>query len=714
VERLTDILVRIEGDERVVALARALGEGRRAVATGAVGSSPVFCAAALARRTGRPVVMVVAHLDDADEALDECRGLGLPAWRLPALEALPGESGVSLDLFAERLGVVRDVLALGDGPGLVTAPGLVIAPIQALMQGVPAPAKLESLVRTIRKGEEHDLAGLIRWLDGAGYRRVEAVEEPGDFAVRGGILDVFAPGTSDELADPAGPVLTGAAVRLDFFGDTIDQCREIDLETMGSDRSVGGVRLVCVDVKAAGAEDGAVNFLELLPRRCVGVLVETMEVVEQGRGYFERLIDSKGMFGPPAVLRILEQRFHALAELNQFSGGATSADERVELAVAALPTFSRDAQQAVGELAQMALEGRGAVIVACQKEAEAQRLGELVAEFGGAAQGRIGSLVGYVHRGFAWDEGGSGGFTLVPYHELLGRFTTRRRQGRIQSGRAMDTFLDLQVGDYVVHQDHGIARFSGLTQMKPRELPGASRTQLLSEKKPAPDRKSGEQRAGELEEFLTLEFAGRAGFTSRRRRSTRSRSTSAGSPASRPSPPWAGSAGRTRRSASPRASRTWPRNCCACGRRASTCRGCSTRPTPRGRRSSRPSSLRPKPRTSSRPSARDQEGHAEPAPMDRLICGDVGFGKTELAIRAAFKACEFGKQVAVLVPTTVLAEQHERTFKEPLCRLPVPDREHLTLQERQGGRRDARRAPEGPCRRDHRHAPAPVAGCPVQ
>jgi transcription-repair coupling factor (superfamily II helicase) len=664
VERLTDILVRIEGDERVVALARALGEGRRAVATGAVGSSPVFCAAALARRTGRPVVMVVAHLDDADEALDECRGLGLPAWRLPALEALPGESGVSLDLFAERLGVVRDVLALGDGPGLV------IAPIQALMQGVPAPAKLESLVRTIRKGEEHDLAGLIRWLDGAGYRRVEAVEEPGDFAVRGGILDVFAPGTSDELADPAGPVLTGAAVRLDFFGDTIDQCREIDLETMGSDRSVGGVRLVCVDVKAAGAEDGAVNFLELLPRRCVGVLVETMEVVEQGRGYFERLIDSQGMFGPPAVLRILEQRFHALAELNQFSGGATSAEERVELAVAALPTFSRDAQQAVGELAQMALEGRGAVIVSCQKEAEAQRLGELVAEFGGGAQGRIGSLVGYVHRGFAWDEGGSGGFTLVPYHELLGRFTTRRRQGRIQSGRAMDTFLDLQVGDYVVHQDHGIARFSGLTQMKPRELPGASRTQLLSEKKPAPDRKSGEQRAGELEEFLTLEFAGRSRLHVPVTQIDKVQKYVGGFGGK---PPLSMLGGERWKNQKQRVAESVK------DLAAEMLRVRAAREHMPGVQYAGDTAWQkefeaefPYTETEDQLTALGaiKKDMQSPRPMDRLICGDVGFGKTELAIRAAFKACEFGKQVAVLVPTTVLAEQHERTFRSRFAGYP--------------------------------------------
>lgn len=672
---IADILGAVERDPGIVKLADSLAKGRRAVATGVVGSSPAFCAAALSRRSGRPAVMVVAHLDDADEALDEICAMGIPALRLPALEALPGESGVSLDLFAERLGVVRDVL------GLEQKPAVVIAPIQALMQGVPAPSRLESLVRTIRKGEDHNLAALVRWLDAAGYRRVEAVEEPGDFALRGGILDVFAPGTSDELDDPAGPVLTGAAVRLDFFGDSVDQCREIDLETMGSDRSVGGVRLVCVDVKAAGGEDGAVNFLELLPRTCIGVLVETMEVVEQGRGYFERLIDSKGMFGPPAVLKVLEQRFHALAELNQFSGGATSAEERVELQVAALPTFARDAQQAVAELAQMATDAgaaHGRIVVACQKEAEQQRFGELMAEFGGGAASKIDSMVGYVHRGFAWGDGNSasqgGGFTLVPYHELLGRFTTRRRTGRMQAGRAMDTFLDLQVGDYVVHQDHGIARFSGLMQMKPRDLPGASKAQLLSEKKKETDKggeqRSGEQRTGEMEEFLTLEFAGRSRLHVPVTQIDKVQKYVGGFGGK---PPLSMLGGERWKNQKQRVAESVK------DLAAEMLRVRAAREHMPGVQYAGDTAWQkefeaefPYTETEDQLTALGaiKKDMQSPRPMDRLICGDVGFGKTELAIRAAFKACEFGKQVAVLVPTTVLAEQHERTFRNRFAGYP--------------------------------------------
>ncbi len=665
-ESLLDILSRLERDPGVKSLAGALAQGRRAVATGAIGSSSVFCAAAVTRLTGRPLILVVAHLEDADEALDELKGLGLKAIRLPALEATPGESGVSLDLFAERLGVVRDVI------GMAQEAGVVVAPIQALMQGVPPPSKLDALVRTVRKGEDHDLAALIRWLDQAGYRRVEAVEEPGDFAVRGGILDVFAPGTSDEVADAAGPVLTGAAVRLDFFGDTVDQCREIDLETMGSDRQVGGVRLVCFDPKHAAGDDSSVNFLELLPPHAVAVLAETMEIVEQGRGYFERLIDSKGMFGPPAVLRLLEKKFHALAELNQFSSGATSAEERIELPVSSLPTFARDAQLAVGELAQLATDrsGHGSILVACQKDAEAQRLGELIAEFGSKAKGLVGSAVGYVHRGFVWNAGESDAFTLLPYHELLGRFTTRRRTGRMQSGRAMDTFLDLQVGDYVVHQDHGIARFSGLMQMKPRELPGASKAQLLSQKSASKADAKTESKTGELEEFLTLEFAGRSRLHVPVTQIDKVQKYVGGFGGKPPLSMLGGERWKNQKQ-----------------RVADSVKDLAAEMLRvRAAREHMPGVQYPA------DTAWQKEFEAEfpytetedqltalgaikkdmqsTRPMDRLICGDVGFGKTELAIRAAFKACEFGKQVAVLVPTTVLAEQHERTFRSRFAGYP--------------------------------------------
>ena len=661
-----DLLQLLRSDEQVQRLARALSERKRAVAIGSVGSSSSLVAASVALSASRPVVLIVAHLDDADEALDELTSLGVRALRLPALEALPGESEASLDLFAERLHVVRQAITLPREPAVV------VASIQALMQGVPAPASIDALTRTVRRDEDHPLQELVRWLGDAGYRRVEAVEEPGDFALRGGILDIFSPGTSSEVESEKGPIVAGAAVRLDFFGDSVEQVREIDLETMGSDRAVGGVQLVCAQIAPAGNAGSAsrveTNFLDLVPRDAIVLLAETMEIVEQGRGYYERLIDGKGMFGPPAVLKIAEKRFHALGEINQFSAGAAGADQRIELPAAALPAFSRDAAEAIKELGTLAAESSRPLIVACQKEAEAQRLGELLDQFAPQARDRITSAVIYIHRGFQWGEQ----FTLVPYHELLGRFTTRRRAGRMKAGRAMDTFLDLQVGDYVVHQDHGIARFTGLVQMKPRALhasgpitlPGA--TPKLQPKARDKDAPSSE----DMEEFLTLEFAGRSRLHVPSSQIDQVQKYVGGFGGK---PPLSILGGERWKNQKQRVTES-VKDLAAEMLRVRAAREHMPGVQFPGDTPWQKEFEAEFPYTETEDQlaglASIKKDMQSPRPMDRLICGDVGFGKTELAIRAAFKACEFGRQVAVLVPTTVLAEQHERTFRSRFAGYP--------------------------------------------
>ncbi|MEL7474283.1 MAG: CarD family transcriptional regulator, partial [Planctomycetota bacterium] len=479
------VLDRLTRDPATRRLARALTSGVRAVGTGASGSSPSFTAAAIAGVAKAPVVLVCAHLDETEEAADELASAGVPVLKLPALEALPGESRVAADLLGERLAAVRAAVEL------TLAPGVVVASIHALMQRVPKPGTLDRYMRTVGKGDRLDPADLIEWLAASGYQRVDAIEEPGDFAVRGGILDVFSPGGGD------GP--GGRAVRLDFFGDELDAIAEIDLDTMGSDRRLDEADIVAAtldeptDRKAKDRD--TLNFLELLPSESLAVLVETMEVVEQGRGYYERVTDPAGIDGPPAVLKLLQERFDGFCELNQYSAGATGSDERVELPVAPLPAFDQDAAKGVVELADLTrLHGR--VLVVCQKPAELARLRELLTEFAPERAPDVEGVVAYIHRGFVWESSDEGSDALaslcvVPYHELLHRFGVRRRTRRLRSGRAMDTFLEFETGDYVVHAEHGIARFAGLTQMTPKALPGRVAS-------------------GEPEEFLTLEFAGRS------------------------------------------------------------------------------------------------------------------------------------------------------------------------------------------------------------
>lgn len=645
-------------------LSAALDGGGWSSAQGIAGSSGVFVAAAAAKLSQRPVVLVVAHLDDADEAAWQLAGMGVHVIHLPAMELIPGESAARLDLFAERLDAQRAVMSIeaesGEG-----GPPVIVAAIAALMQGVPEPSRLESYIRVIRAGERVSPGDCARWLDAAGYKRVAAIEEPGQFAQRGGILDVFAPG------DGAGPV------RLDFFGDEVERITTIDLETMGSLGPVDRARLVCASIEAAGS--AMTPVVDVLPSRAVAIIVEVQEVTEQGRGYFARA--SEGVHGPPAVFKGLQDRLHAVCELNEYS--RASGGDPIVLPVSSLPAFAEDVKTAVGELAMMA-EARGErgteaarVIAPCQTPGDLQRLGELLREIDAPGADRVEPVLMPVHRGFVWGGAGPSAdargaikidlvgeprLVITPYHEVIHRYTTRRSPARLRAARAIDTFIEFAEGDYVVHAEHGIARFIGLRMMKPRQV----RASVGGAKVRGELDAVGE----ETQEYLTLEFAGRARLHVPAMRIDLVQKYVGGF---RGKPELSTLGGMKWRNQKQRVSES-VRDLAAEMLRV------------RAAREAMPGVRYPAD-TTWQHEFEDQFEYEETEdqlaamaaikrdmqaerPMDRLVCCDVGFGKTELAIRAAFKAAEFGKQVAVLVPTTVLAEQHERTFRTRLAGFP--------------------------------------------
>jgi transcription-repair coupling factor (superfamily II helicase) len=292
------------------------------------------------------------------------------------------------------------------------------------------------------------------------------------------------------------------------------------------------------------------------------------------------------------------------------------------------------------------------VIVACQNEGEQQRFGELLAEHAPHAA-HIASHRAYLHGGFVL-RSDAASLALVPYHELLHRFTVRRRAARIGAARAMDTFLDFAPGDFVVHTEHGIARFVGLSLLPARELPAALRAYLRS---------AGAEIAQEPEEYLTLEFSGGSKLHVPVTQIDRVQKYVGGFSGK---PPLSSLGGQKWKNQKERVSQSVRELA------AELLRVRAAREHMPGVQYAADTSWQrefeaefPYTETEDQLSALAsiKKDMQSPRPMDRLVCGDVGFGKTELAIRAAFKACEFGKQVAVLVPTTVLAEQHERTFR---------------------------------------------------
>ncbi|MBX3322632.1 MAG: transcription-repair coupling factor [Phycisphaeraceae bacterium] len=619
-----DIIKIISTAPKVSNLAGQVRAGRRCVATGVAGSSTTFLAASLALSLGVPVLLVTAHLDDADEVLDELADdpNSCPVLKLPAMEVLAGEESVHADLLAERLLAVRTASAI-----LPDKPCVLVASIQALMQSVPTEGAMESLVRTIRVGQPLDQTEFCTWLVSVGYRRTDAIEEQGDFAVRGGILDIFTPAAS------------GTPIRLDFFGDEIERINEVDLDTLGSDRQIQSVNIVTPDAHKALHCEG-VCFVDILPPTLVAMLAETLEIVEQARGYFERVTDGRGIFGPPAVLSRLEQHSALLIEVNQFSGGASSADVRIQLPFESLPPIAQDTPEAFADLGRLAEESQ--VVIACQNEGEKSRFVELLAEHI-PNRPAIVSIDRYVHRGFVIEEPNR--VAVLPYHELLHRFDARRRGAKLRQSRATDTFLGFSVGDYVVHADHGIALFVGLQLLKPRRLPG----------QPEPPK-------SEREEYMTLEFASSSRLHVPCTQIDKVQKYVGGFSGK---PPLSTIGGVKWKNQKERVADS-VRDLAAELLRVRAAREhlpgiqyAADTPWQQEFEAEFPYQETEDQLAAVGEIKRDMQS---PRPMDRLLCGDVGFGKTELAIRAAFKACEFGKQVAVLVPTTVLAEQHERTF----------------------------------------------------
>jgi len=621
-----DPLAFLGENDRVASLLEAIERGGLIGAQGGSGSFAVMLARTIHQATGRLTTLVVAHLDEADESVDELVSAGTPAMRLPAVEALPGETAVSLDLFAERLGVMRQVL---DG----SWSGVLVCPIHALMQRLPGAERLDALTMTLSEGDERGQGAIVRWLDAAGYKRLDAIEEPGDFAVRGGIIDVF----------PAGGGEGGAPVRLDFFGDELESLREIDLDTMGSDRRIESIELVGADLEAMQSDEEGVAPTEILPSDAVAILHETMEVVEQGRGYFERASGGAGVIGPPAVMKSLQERFHAFLEVNQYSPPRAKSQTIVDLPVESAPSLPEQASEAVERLGELAEEAD--VCVFCQNEGERQRLTELLQEH--APNAEVRTIVRYLHRGFLFGGEGERRRLLLPHHELFHRFQTRRRIRRLRVGRAMDTFLELSPGDYVVHQDHGVAKFTGLKSMRKKT-------------------RDGEQ----SEEFLTLEFAERAKLHVPAAQIDKVQKYIGGFKGRPPLSTLGGKRWKRQKEQVEEAVRDLA---------AEMLRIHAAREHMPGVRYPGDTAWQrefeaefPYEETEDQIAALGEikRDMSSPRPMDRLICGDVGYGKTELAIRAAFKAAEYGRQVAVLVPTTVLAEQHEQTFKARFAEYP--------------------------------------------
>lgn len=589
--------------------------------SGLWGSSAPILSQLVARDLKRPLLYITAHLEEADSVREDLESIFSQSVDLfPAWEGLPGEGAGSSEIVVERSALCSRLIA-GD------APAAIVAPIQALLAAVPTRAALDSNARDIAIDQRTDPQHIVDWLVAHGFKRLDQVEQGGDFALRGGILDVLVSGAVD-------------AIRIEFFDDLVESIREFEVGSQRSTRQLQRTRLAIPPDPAKLSHDQTTHFFDFLPPETIIVIAEPPEVQEIGRTVLQRLGSPVGMFPVESVFRTAA-RFNQL-HVARFGLATAKAERTFAAETAAIAAFDPKPADAVQQLVALAAESR--VTVFCDNQGEADRLHELIDQVAAAGDGKprpnIETTIGFLHQGFRW-----GSTALVANREIFHRYSQRHRIRRVATGRPLDSFLDLQPNDFVVHIVHGIAQFIGMKTMQ----------------------KAGSKK---LEEFLTLRFAESALMHVPVSQIDLVQKYIGAGGARPPLSKLGGTRWKATKARVEEAVGDLAAELLRTQAERDTQSGVAYPADTAWQREFEQSFLyteTPDQLTALGDIKRDM---TRGRPMDRLLCGDVGYGKTELSLRAAFKVVEFGKQVAVLVPTTVLAEQHWQTFKERMADYP--------------------------------------------
>jgi len=680
---------------------------------GLAGSAPALLVAGLCEEASNRLWVVVAPDPPAAESahadLEALLEPGRAAY-YPQRETLPYEGAEHhLEVSGLRVEALESVLA-GHVRLLVTTP-------RALQERAEIPAELAELRLSLAVGQTLPPAALARRLDELGFERVPLVEGVGEYAQRGGIVDLFGFGAPE----PA---------RLEFWGDEITSIRAFDILDQRSTGELQAVDVLPVDFarprepenaqgrpdsasesSAAGAEsesgrpgapgrratseqpdsdsgasrlasdsngsgsgsgsaalgsgsaaapDGAADLvllrrslLDVLPRDALFVELVAGESTTEFAHTWSQVVhlhDAEKRRGgspePPQELFLMpaqaEERLGAFGQLRVVTHG----DADVRFAARAAEAVNRD-MEALSALLRVGAARGEETFILCDNAGQIERLEEILGGKQGAAglPPRTTLAIGPVSHGFVL-EGDEPFVRVLTDHEVFQRDRRLRRGRRFRGAVALESLSQLRPGDYVVHMDHGVGRFIGLEHV----------------------------RVGDQEiEALALEYAGgeilrvpvyRLDLIERwvpdRDDASAPRLHKIG-----------GKAWKTLRGKTEKAIREMAAELLQLYAARRMTERAPFSPDSRWQKEMESSFLyedTPDQRAATTDLKRDLEGRY---PMDRLLCGDVGYGKTEVAIRAAFKVVQDGKQVAVLAPTTILAEQHLHTFRQRLAGFPV-------------------------------------------
>ncbi len=637
--------------ERIVAQFDRGGRPRREgrpLLHGLWGASAALMTAKIAARSASPLVVVTPDEQEAtafQEDLEFFLRSEVPLY--PAFDPRTSVESEARLAFSERLVVLGSILSHQPPQAMVT-------PLSGLLEPVPSAGDLHRETLTIARGGKIGRDTLSETLARAGFEPTSMVTAPGEFALRGGIVDLF-------------PLGRTRPIRIELFDDEVDSIRDFDLETQRSIAVLDRVDLPLPASQVLRAADGgrSASLCDLISRQTPVIVLEP-EITTQRLELYRRELDVAPAIAEAAAdfltlrpgcdlsrtaagdggfsYRVLSTqnaaRLRAGASGLEETGGDSDGDDDPKARAHSVAQSGIDLKASFDALVKEC----GRVHVLCQVDAEAKRLEAVLEKDGIRTNGAIRIVIGRVSDGFQFP---ALGVCVVNHHELLRRLPVRRpRRARAAlRSRVLDSFRELRAGDLVVHMVHGIARYEGLSRMK-REGGGEEDFMILFFRDdvalyvPVSKIHLVHRYVGGGDGSPSLDRIGASSWGKRRRKVE----------------------GALRDLA------------------ADLLDTQAVRSEERGFAFGQDDELQelfdasfPYEETEDQIEAIEaiKNDMAIKRPMDRLLCGDVGFGKTELAVRAAFKAVTAGKQAAVLVPTTILAQQHYETFRTRLGEYPV-------------------------------------------
>ncbi|MEP7343783.1 MAG: transcription-repair coupling factor [Gemmatimonadaceae bacterium] len=606
---------------------------QQVIVSGLAGSADTVLVAALARNLPNRLHVVVA--DGVAEAerwladIDVLVGPGFAAF-YPPREGF-GEVEPHAEIAGERVETLEHV-----SRGAVH---VLITTARALLERTQLPRALRASRLELRKGDVRRPTELAEHLERVGFERVDTIDDVAQFSIRGGIMDIYGFG----MADP---------IRLEFWGDEIVDCRHFDLATQRSTREAEVALVLPVDgAKLLGALEGErVSILDLFSPDTLLFLPsdshpdaemhrtwdEAEHHVEVARRRGEHVPSRDTIFFPPDESLRQLARYGTVVER-----ASASADEAILFPSRPPELIGRDMKV----LRRIVRDGTPTMIL-CDNAGQAERLDELLNENDYTASGAA-LVIGVLNGGFVLS--GAHSLRILTDHEIFRRERRLRRARRYAGGAFLDAVSALKSGDYVVHLEHGVGIYRGIEKIFFRE----SMIEVAVIEYEGGDRLNVPlYRLDQIERYRSAADIGDDVPPPRLHKLGGRR--------------WSSQRDKTRSAIQEMTAELLD----LYARRQLASRAQHLPDTAWQRQLE--SSFLFEDTPDQRKATRDVKGDMErPRPMDRLLVGDVGYGKTEIAVRAAFKAVQSGRQVAVLVPTTILAEQHARTFGDRLADFPM-------------------------------------------